>query len=95
MMYASKIILLYTLNLYSAACQLYLKKDWKKKYMQFIVCQLCLNKAVEETTNKIIDRFWLIDSKGRRLYTRHLERYSTQGNPYLLIHSTWYLYNFH
>ena len=31
MMYVSQIIKLYTLNLYSAVCQLYLNKPWRKK----------------------------------------------------------------
>ena len=31
MMYVSEIMMLYTLSLYSAVCQLYLNKNWKKK----------------------------------------------------------------
>ena len=31
MMYASQIIMLYTLNLYSAVCQMYLNKTKRKK----------------------------------------------------------------
>ena len=31
MMYVSQIIMLYTLNLYSAVCQLYLKKTGRKQ----------------------------------------------------------------
>ena len=31
MVYVSEIIMLYTLNLYSAVCQLHLNKNWKKK----------------------------------------------------------------
>ena len=44
-MYISQIILLYPLNLYSAACQLYLKKKKKleEKNMWFMVCQLYFN----------------------------------------------------
>ena len=37
MMYVSQIIMLYTLNLYSAVCQLYLKKTGRKKLRVLIL----------------------------------------------------------
>ena len=33
MMYVNQIIMLYTLNLYSAVCQLYLNKTGRKKFL--------------------------------------------------------------
>ena len=35
MMYASQIIMLYTLNLHSAICQLYLNKTGRKKLIMY------------------------------------------------------------
>ena len=36
MMYLSQIIMLYTLNVYSSVCRLYLNKTWRKKTPNFM-----------------------------------------------------------
>ena len=46
MMYVSQIIMLYTLNLYSAVCQFYLNKTGRKNICSNNICQFYLNTFV-------------------------------------------------
>ena len=47
MMYVSQVIMLYTLNLYSAVCQLYLNKTGGEKCVQFTIKNIYIIKLVK------------------------------------------------
>ena len=56
MMYESSMIMLYTLNLYSAACQLYVSKTGRKKEQELLcktvnVCSSCYGKMEASFTD--------------------------------------------